>query len=216
LRPAPIHRPHDTAGQRLTRPAFWLTNALFLSALSPVFLTARVRWRERPSFSDDRPALWFCWHRYGWVAYFVFGALPEGLRPTAVAHDGLLSRLNHIAGAWLGYPTLIFSRRAEAAPRHQIIDFVRREGGHLMLLPDSGGPYGVVKPGIVEIARELDARLQPFAIRTRGAIRVGRVQRHVCALPFAALDVVCGPPIDGRTATVAVCQRALENLEVLN
>ncbi len=213
LPPARIHRTHDTWGRKVTGPAFAATNAVFFGAFLPIALTCRLRWEQVPTFPDDRQVVYYCWHRYAWVAYLLFGGLPPHLRPTAIAHDGVLSRINQRAGAWMGYPTLVFARGAAESPRAQIIEHARRAGCHLMLLPDSGGPYGQVKPGLVEIAQALGAWLQPFAVRTDGKVEVGAAQRHVCPLPFARVEVRVHDPLDGREATVEQCQRALEALE---
>ncbi len=212
LPPAPIARPHETRTQRLTRPAFALSNAAFCAALLPVALSARARWTAQPAPPSAAPIIYYCFHRYAWVSYFIFSALPKELRPTAIAHDGLASRLNHSAGAWLGYPTFVFSRRASTSPREQIIAHAQRTGCHLMLLPDSGGPYGQLKPGILEIAQRLGAWLQPFAVPSTPALTVGASQRHVVPLPFSRLEVHLGPMLPP-TSSLADLQQALETLE---
>jgi lysophospholipid acyltransferase (LPLAT)-like uncharacterized protein len=126
-------------------------------------------------------------------------------------HDGVASRaLTHEASAWLGFETFVFRRRSEVAPRAQLVDYVRQSGRSIVNLPDSGGPYGVMKPGILEVARACDALIVPFVVDARPALSLGRTLRHVVPLPFARVTLRRTAPLAG--ATVDDCQRALDAL----
>ncbi len=89
---------------------------------------------------------------------------------------------------------------------------MRGSGRHIFNLPDSGGPYGRMKPGIVEVAKACDAILQPVGIHARRTLTFGRTLRHVVPLPFCSLEAVAGRPLDARDATVEACQSALDAL----
>jgi lysophospholipid acyltransferase (LPLAT)-like uncharacterized protein len=116
-------------------------------------------------------------------------------------------------GSWLGFDALVYRRRAAIPPAQQIIDYVRRFRRHLVLFPDSGGPYRVVKPGIADIAQALDAPVVPFAIRSRRTLRFGSEMQHASPLPTARLELVCGAPLAGRALDPDACGRALAELE---
>lgn len=203
--------PHDA---RL-EPLFWASNVAVYAAHAAAGRTLRARWRELPvrAHESGRPVIYLAWHRFNYAAAFVIRELPEEWRPALIMHDGLASRaLTHESSTWLGLDAFVFRRRSPVSPRDQIVDFVRRTRRHVFNLPDSGGPYGRMKPGIVEIARECDAILQPIAIQTRGTLTLGRTLRHVVPLPFCTLEAIAGDPLDGRTATAADCQCALDAL----
>jgi lysophospholipid acyltransferase (LPLAT)-like uncharacterized protein len=105
----------------------------------------------------------------------------------------------------------MFRRRSPVSARAQIIDYVRRTGRPILNLPDSGGPYGVVKPGILEVARACDAWLVPFVVDARPAAVLGATLAHVIPLPYCRIDVRRGELLDGR-ASALDCQRALDAL----
>lgn len=81
----------------------------------------------------------------------------------------------------------------------------------ILNLPDSGGPYGRMKPGILEVARASNARLVPFLVTAAPALTLGKKLQHVIPLPACRLDVRRAPPLPGN-ATVEDCQRALDGL----
>ena len=112
---------------------------------------------------------------------------------------------------WLGFEAFVFRRRSTVTPRQQIADYVRTTGRPILNLPDSGGPYGVMKPGILEVARACNARIVPFQVTARPTVSVGRTLKHVIPLPYCRIEVRRGAPLDG-TATVDECQRALDAL----
>ena len=80
-----------------------------------------------------------------------------------------------------------------------------------MNLPDSGGPYGKMKPGILEVARACGAALVPFQVTASPSVVLGKKLRHVMPVPYCRIDVRRGELLDG-DATVDECQRALDAL----
>jgi len=105
----------------------------------------------------------------------------------------------------------VFRRNSNASPREQIAAYIRSTGRPILNLPDSGGPYGVVKPGILEVARACDARLVPFQVTAKPALSVGKKLQHVIPLPYCRIDVRRGVPLSGHSS-VDDCQRALDAL----
>jgi hypothetical protein len=207
--------PHAPSTPRALEPLFVLSNASLFALHAPSMWSARVTFAEplEPlvEAARARPLLWLTWHRFNFAATAALRALPASIRPTLVMHDGLASRaLTHEASVWLGFETFVFRRRSEVAPRAQLVDYVRRSGRSIVNLPDSGGPYGVMKPGILEVARACDALIVPFVVDAQPALALGRRLRHVVPLPFARVTLRRGAPL--ADATVDDCQRALDAL----
>ncbi|MGZ3441287.1 MAG: hypothetical protein ACXVDD_17325 [Polyangia bacterium] len=208
--------PHAPSTPRVLEPLFLLSNASLFALHAPSMWSARVAFAESieplVEAARTRPLVWLSWHRYNFAATAALRALPAAIRPTLVMHDGVASRaLTHEASAWLGFETFVFRRRSDVAPRAQLIDYMRRSGRSIVNLPDSGGPYGIMKPGILEVARACDALVVPFVVDAHPALALGRTLRHVVPLPFARVTLRRTPPL--ADATVDDCQRALDALE---
>lgn len=206
---------HARATPRALEPLFWLSNASLFALHAPAMLSARVEFATPLGPLVDaargRALVWLTWHRFNFAATAALRALPQTLRPTLVMHDGVASRaLTHEASAWLGFETFVFRRRSAVSARAQLVDYVRASGRSIVNLPDSGGPYGVMKPGILEVARACDALVVPFVVDARPALTVGRALRHVVPLPFARVTLRYAPPRDAAELTVDDCQRALD------
>jgi lysophospholipid acyltransferase (LPLAT)-like uncharacterized protein len=206
---------HRRAAPRALEPLFFITNVAALMAHAPFVMTARVRFREpwEPLVAISRPLIWICWHRYNFACTPAMRALPEPLRPTLVMHDGAASRaFTHRSSGWLGFRAFAFRKKSPVPPRVQLIDYVKKSGRPLLNLPDSGGPYGTMKPGILEVARAVDALLVPFAIAASASLSLGRSLRHLVPAPFATLELRRAAPLEARHATLEDCQRALDSL----
>jgi len=117
------------------------------------------------------------------------------------------------ATAWLGFRLWIYRRKSPIRPKQQIIDMVMARGCNIGLFADAGGPYGQVKPGLPEIARATNAWLVPLVVRGRPVVTFKRPRRYIFPLPFCTLEANHAAPIDGRDATVEICQIALDLLE---
>jgi len=199
--------------------AYLVTNALLYSALWPTHRTIDVRWSQ--SFDDlerdaaERPVLFCSLHRYGYLLFMVFGRqVPASMQPRVIGHDGHASRMQTRAGVWAGYPLVEFKRQSLQTPRGQLIEHLRGRPGPVALLPDSGGPYGTVKPGVIEIASATDAVIVPWAARCiRGCVTVGRTMRHVVPLPFGRVEVARGRTLRAGERTRAALQSELDALE---
>jgi lysophospholipid acyltransferase (LPLAT)-like uncharacterized protein len=208
---------HAPATPRALEPLFWLSNASLFALHAPAMLSARVVLPTSLAGLVDaaraRPLVWVTWHRFNFAATAALRALPAALRPTLVMHDGVASRaLTHEASAWLGFETFVFRRRSSVPARAQLIDYVRGSRRSIVNLPDSGGPYGVMKPGILEVARACDALVVPFVVDAHPALTVGRVLRQVVPLPFARVALRHSDPRAAAELSIDDCQRALDEL----
>lgn len=206
-----------------TPPAYapWLeplgkgTNFALYLLLRGAMVRSRIRWQRLPERPDGhRPLLYLAWHRYNLALALALRTLPPESRPTLVMHDGWASRaLTHELAVWMGFDVFVFHRRSPVSPRQQIADHVRERNVSLLILPDAGGPYGQVKPGSLHVAKTLGARVQPLAVRARGAAVLGRDLRHLVPLPGCELEATCGEPLEPHEATPEVSQHALEALD---
>ncbi len=206
--------PHHPAPKRWLEPVLLGSNAALYTANLLTSPTTKVVFRE-PFLQDaesDRPIIYITWHRLNYVSIPIFLALPREARPTLVAHDGVASRaFTHHSAIWIGFDVFVFWRRSSVPAREQIALYIRETRRPILNLPDSGGPYGVMKPGILEVARACNARIVPYQVTSTPTVTVGRTLAHVMPVPFSRLDVRRGPSLDG-TATVDDCQRALDAL----
>jgi lysophospholipid acyltransferase (LPLAT)-like uncharacterized protein len=194
----------------MTNPLLLASNAAIYALNLPAVRFSRVRFASPPE-ALPRPAILFAWHRFNYAVTPALAHMPPSIRPTLVMHDGLASRaLTHESSEWLGFERFAFARRAAASPRDQIAEYVRTTSRSIFLLPDAGGPYGKVKPGIVAIARACGVPVVPVRVRCDRAIVVGRRLRHVVPLPGATIDVDFGEPIPPDFIDTGRCQAALD------
>lgn len=209
---APWYRP-------LLQPLVFATNVALTAWIYLCWRTARVRWSPslevlaRRTEGGGRPIIYYSWHAYEPLMLLVFRDVPEQFVATVIGHDGLLSRMLQLTGAWFGYDLWIYRRKSPIRPTEQIIDMLRARRCNIGLFPDSGGPYGRVKPGLAKIARATDAVLVPRLVRGRRILMLKWPWRFGFPLPFCSLVVHHGAPLDGRAASTAECQQALEELE---
>lgn len=208
--------PHTPDPTRWLDPLLVGSNATLFALNLAITPTARVVFREPFVPADGagakRPLVYVTWHRLNYACTPVFLSLPPEQRPTLIMHDGIASRaLSHRSSVWMGFESFVFHRRSSVPPREQIARYVRATGRPILNLPDSGGPYGVMKPGILEVARACDARIVPFQVTATRALAVGRTMKHVVPLPWCRLEVRRREPLEP-DATVDDCQRALDAL----
>ncbi|NIM49756.1 MAG: hypothetical protein GTN62_05795 [Gemmatimonadales bacterium] len=203
----------------LYRPVELVSNAALAAWIYPCWRTARIRWTQsldvltRLAENTRRPLVFYSWHAYEPLTLCAFRDVPPELMPTGIGHDGLLSRMLQRATAWFGFRLWIYRRDSPIRPKQQIIDMVRARRCNIGLFADAGGPYGRVKPGLPEIARATDAWLVPLIVRGRPIIMLKRPWHYAFPLPFCRLTAYSGNPIDGRDATVDLCQDALDAVE---
>jgi lysophospholipid acyltransferase (LPLAT)-like uncharacterized protein len=204
--------------QPLLEPLVVLGNVAFAVCLMPSWYTARVRWEPSPKRLDELVAgteksiIYFSWHAYEPLLVLTYRDFPPHLKPAGIGHDGLLSRMLQRSASWFGMSVWVYRRNSPIRPTQQIIDLLKTGRCNIGLIPDSGGPYGKVKPGLPEIARATGAWLVPVIIRARGLLKVKRPWRGGLPLPYCSLVAYHGRPLDGSSASVAQCQAALDEL----
>ena len=209
---APWYRP-------LLEPLAFAASVALAAWIYPCWRTARVRWSPsldvlaRRIEGGSRPIIYYCWHADEPLMMLAFRDVPEQLMVTPIGHDGPLSRILSGTAARFGYNLWIYRRKSSIRPKEQIIELLRTRKCNIGLIPDSGGPYGRVKPGVAEIARDAEALLVPLAIRGRRILTLKWPWRYRFPLPFCSLVVYNGTPLDGRNTSVDECQKALEELE---
>ncbi len=212
--------PSDTTWYRpLYQPLVFLSNLAMAAWIYPCWRTVRIQWippldeLAQRAERTGRPLVFYSWHAYEPVTLCAFRDVPPQMMPTGIGHDGLLSRMLQQASAWFGFRLWIYRRKSPVRPKHQIIEMVQTRGCNIGLFADAGGPYGRVKPGLPEIARDTNAWLVPLVVRGRPLIRLRRPWHYEFPLPFCRLWAHHGAPIDGQNAAVDVCQAALQRLE---
>lgn len=192
------------------RPLCLAGNAAVILANAGALATSRTTWRT-PLPPRAGPRVIYTWHRFNFLAALALRSLPEAERPALLMHDGLASRaLTHESSTWLGYEVFVFARRSKTPVREQIAQYLRHSNRDLLMLPDAGGPYGKMKPGIIEIARSVSASLVPLALHATRAVEVGATLRHVVPLPFCEFVLSAGAELRGDALDVERCQAALE------
>jgi hypothetical protein len=216
--PAPYEAPwYET----LLSPVVLAGNLAVAAVAYPGLHTARVSWhpdagpliaflRER-----TRPVIFYSWHAYELPILCAVYHLPDDVRPLGIGHDGLFSRVFQRATTWLGVPVWVYRRRSAVKPGQQIIDLIQtaEEPPILGLIPDAGGPYGKMKPGILRIARATSAHLVPVAVHAEPSLLQRHPARYVIPLPLGRVRVHFGAALDGSTVSAEEAHAALEALD---
>lgn len=212
--------PHETGWrQRLLQPLTLLTNGALTLWIYPAWRTARVRWDPpierllKQVSASGRPIIYYSWHAYEPTIFLAFRDTPEALIPTPIGHDGLLSRMLQRTGARFGYRLWIYRRKSPVSPKDQIIQMMKATKRNIGLIPDAGGPYRRVKPGIASIARATGAWLVPIITHGQPSLIIRWPVHFRFPLPFSSVTVFNGGPLDGASVTLEACQAALEDVE---
>lgn len=212
--------PHEAHRlSRLLEPVIYISNLAVAAWIYPAWSTARVRWKPdlaaliRLFEERTQPLICYGWHAHELLMFCAFRKVPRRLMPTAIGHDGFLSRALQHFSTWYGVPVWVYRRHSTVRPTTQLIDLLANSREAICLFPDAGGPDGLVKPGIVEVARATGARLVPMAVEAHPVVAISGRRRYLLPLPFARVVAHYGDPLDGGQCTVADCQRALELLE---
>ncbi len=204
---------------RLALPVTLVSNLAVVATVYIPWRTARVRWTPPlddiagPVADGGRPLIYYSWHKYEPFLLLAFRDIPARLTPHAIGHDGIASRSLQHAVSWFGVPVWVYRRRSPVTPTEQIIRLLREQHHHVALVPDAGGPYGRIKPGLAEIANAVDAWVIPVVVRAQGRFNLPRPWRYGFPLPFCSVDVYAGEPFEGNAATVDRYQHALDALE---
>jgi lysophospholipid acyltransferase (LPLAT)-like uncharacterized protein len=185
----------------------------------PGWRTVSVQWVPGlPSLieflrNQTRPVICYGWHKYELLTWLSFKIFPNELTPTAIAHDGLLSRALHKASTWYGFPVYVYRQKSTVRPKEQLIEFLRNEHPVIGLFADAGGPDGQVRQGLADLAQSTESFMVPMAMRASPGFTVGTRQRYFIPLPFSSITAFHGDPFDAGGITRQQCQAALDDLE---
>ena len=205
------------------RPLLLISNLLAAAWIYPCRKTARISWTpELGSLLEllrnrTRPVIFYSWHAYEPLLIVAFRGFPDDLVPLGIGHDGWPSLAFHRAVAWFGIPVWVYRRKSSVPPRQQLIDFISASPDKRIvgLITDAGGPYGEAKGGLLDVARATKALLVPIAVRSRPVLFSRLPRRYAWPLPFARLEPHYGEPVDGSTATLDQCEKALMDVDRL-
>ena len=165
---------------------------------------------SRSGEARSKPIIYYSWHVYELLAVCAFRYYPADVRPMFIGHDGILSRMLQHSTAWFGYSIWVYRRQSSIRAKDQLVDFLRSGRYGVALAADSGGPYGMVKPGLPEVATKSEAILVPVAFRAHPVFMLRWPIKYGFPLPFSSIEVFWGQPFSGSTATVEHCQKALD------
>ena len=201
---------------RVSAPIVAACNLAVAAWIYPCLRASIVSWNPdlesllRVVRARSKPIIYYSLHEYELLAVCAYRNHPPDVRPMPIGHDGILSRILQHSTAWFGYSIWVYRRQSTVRPKDQIVDFLR-SGPHVVgLFADSGGPDGIVRPGLPEVARRSEAMLIPFAISARPAVMLALPKKFTFPLPSSSIEVYWGEPIDGNNASVENCQKAID------
>jgi len=145
--------------------------------------------------SENNPrVVFFTWHRNNWIYCGLTLSAARFKFTRLIGNDKWISLAHGLAGALLGFRFFFFRLGSKNTRIDQIARYVK-EGNSVMLLPDSGGPYGKIKRGLVKVALTSDALLVPVSFECDRKIVLGRTLRQWIMLPWTTIKVTVGDPI---------------------
>ena len=200
-----------TAASALGLPVFGYLHLALRS------MSLRARGLSAPSASA-RPQLLYTWHQNIYLMYMLARLHAELREMVWLTHDRWRALWGSLPPTNWGMPVFVFRFGGADSRLRQIAEAFPR-ARRLVMFPDSGGPYFALKPGIVRLARLVDAELIPVGLDASRRIEIGRHARHRLPLPGAELHYRFGSPIDLRdresgdsgaaAADMALCRDAL-------
>ena len=209
--------PHESHWySRAMTPLIAACNLSIAAWVYPSVQSSRIRWNPRLDNlfqivrNRTRPIIYYSWHVYELSALCAFREHPSDIQPIPIGHDGILSCILQHAAAWFGYSIWVYRRQSPIRVKDQLIEYLIKESPIMGLFADSGGPDGMIKPGLIDVARESRAILIPFSIKARPKLIFPFPKKYTFPLPFSSIDVFWGEPMDGDTISEEQCQKALE------
>jgi lysophospholipid acyltransferase (LPLAT)-like uncharacterized protein len=146
----------------------------------------RARWAR-----GERAVLAF-WHNRLLVLPVIGADAPMCIM-VSQHRDGELA--THLLGTW-GVTTVRGSAsRGAVGGFLRLVDAFRR-GNNMAVLPDGPrGPRYVVKPGVIHLAKAVDAPIYPLAYATARAWRLKSWDRLIVPKPFSRIRIAVGQPL---------------------
>jgi lysophospholipid acyltransferase (LPLAT)-like uncharacterized protein len=207
-------------------PHAWLARFFGRCMAAYVWLVARTCRVSGPPVNQEQ-AIFAIWHESNLAATIAARKLRRERNPVVFSTRGFRGVVMNTMIRSLGADVVTLpdegaATRGEATSLSREMARMGREGRTLVISCDGPfGPYRVVKPGVLIVARESGVPIQPWAVASRPPLRLqGRWDRMIVALPFGRLRVYEGEIIrvaerDRIKPRLAELQAELERIQQL-
>jgi len=207
-------------------PHAWLARFFGRCMAGYVWLVAHTCRVSGPPISQEQ-AIFAIWHESNLVCAIASWKLRRDRSPVVFSTRGfrgivMNTMLRSMGADVVTLPDEGAATRGEATSLSREMARLGREGRSLVVSCDGPfGPYRIVKPGVLIVARESGLPIQPWAVASRPPFRLnGRWDRMILALPFGRLRVYEGEMIrvaerDRIRPRLAQLQSELERVQVL-
>ncbi|HEX3218867.1 MAG TPA: hypothetical protein VHU77_02395 [Candidatus Limnocylindria bacterium] len=182
-------------------PHAWLARVFGRCMAAYVWLVARTCRVSGPPITQEQ-TIFAIWHESNLVSAIVAWKLRRDKHPVVFSTRGfrgivMNTMLRSLRADVVTLPEEGSSTRGEATSLSREMARLGREGRSLVVSCDGPfGPFRVVKPGVLIVARESGLPIQPWAIASRPPFRLERRwDRMILALPFGRLRVYEGQAI---------------------
>jgi lysophospholipid acyltransferase (LPLAT)-like uncharacterized protein len=223
---SPAIGPSGATGREDAVPHAWLARLFGRCMAAYVTLVAHTARVSGPPVGQEQ-AIFAIWHESNLVAAIAAWRLRRDRSPVVFSTRGfrgiVMNTMLRTMGAHVvTLPEEGAATRGEATSLSREMARLGREGRSLVISCDGPfGPYRVVKPGVLIVARESGVPLQPWAVAARPPFRLnGRWDRMILALPSGRLRVYEGHPLrlaerDRIKPRLAELQAELERIQAL-
>jgi lysophospholipid acyltransferase (LPLAT)-like uncharacterized protein len=223
---SPAIGPSGATGREDAVPHAWLARLFGRCMAAYVTLVAHTARVSGPPVGQEQ-AIFAIWHESNLVAAIAAWRLRRDRSPVVFSTRGfrgiVMNTMLRTMGAHVvTLPEEGAATRGEATSLSREMARLGREGRSLVISCDGPfGPYRVVKPGVLIVARESGVPIQPWAVAARPPFRLnGRWDRMILALPFGRLRVYEGHPLrlaerDRIKPRLAELQAEMERIQAL-
>ncbi|HEY7527443.1 MAG TPA: hypothetical protein VIA82_11495 [Candidatus Limnocylindria bacterium] len=204
----------------------WLARVFGRCMAAYVALVARTCRISGPPVTQEQ-AIFAIWHESNLVAAIAAWKLRRDKHPVVFSTRGFRGIVMNTMLAAFGADVVTLpdegaASRGEATSLSRELARFGREGRSLVVSCDGPfGPYRVVKPGVLIVARESEVPIQPWAVASRPPVRLNRRwDRMILALPFGRLRIYEGAVMrlaerDRIKPRLAELQAELERVQAL-
>lgn len=204
----------------------WLARFFGRCMAAYVALVAHTCRVSGPPINQEQ-AIFAIWHESNLLSAIAAWKLRRDRHPVVFSTRGfrgivMNTMLRSFGADVVTLPAEGAATRGEATSLSREMARLGREGRSLVISCDGPfGPYHVVKPGVLIVARESGLPIQPWAIASRPPFRLqGRWDRMILALPFGRLRVYQGEVIsvgerDRIKPRLAELQAELERIQAI-
>jgi lysophospholipid acyltransferase (LPLAT)-like uncharacterized protein len=173
----------------------WLARFFGRCMAAYVALVARTTRASGPPIGQER-AILAIWHESNLVSAIAVLKLRQDKSPVAFSTRGfrgivMNTMLRSLGADVVTLPEEGGASRGEATSLSREMARLGRAGRSLVISCDGPfGPYRIVKPGVLIVARESGLPIQPWAVASRPPVRLDRRwDRMILPLPFGRLRV---------------------------